>query len=170
MGRLLALLLVSFACAAGAAEPWERFFQPSLGDLRAEADEAQKAGKQGLLVMYQFKECPYCAAMKRAVLSRVDVQDAFRAKFAAIEVDTRGSNEIVGFDGRAMAEKDFARANRIPGAPVFVFYGFDGQVLKMQVGPVNDAPTFMALGDYVASGAYRQVPFEVYVRSHRKGG
>jgi hypothetical protein len=35
---------------------------------------------------------------------------------------------------------------------------------------VNDALTFIALGDYVASGAYKQVPFEVYVRSHRKGG
>src|SRR5579862_9224168 len=109
MRRFLAFALLAVACAAGAAEPWERFFSPFLGDLRAEADEARKAGKQGLVVMYQFQECPYCARMKREVLSRADVQEAYGRRFVALEIDTRGAQAVTDFDGRTLPEKEFAR-------------------------------------------------------------
>src|SRR5215813_5388829 len=132
MRRLLAvaltLSLVAAVCTAGAAEPWEKFFSPFLGDLRAEAEDARKAGKQGLVVMYQFQECPYCAQMKRDVLSRPEVQEAYRKHFVAIEIDTRGSQSITGFDGRTLPEKEFARAQGIRGTPTFVFYSLEGKV------------------------------------------
>ena len=70
MKRVLSALLFLFALSpAIAAESWEGFFELSFGDLRAEAAVAQKTGKQGLLVMYYFEECPYCARMKREVLN-----------------------------------------------------------------------------------------------------
>ena len=142
----LTLALLGLARAAGAAEPWERFFSPFLGDLRAEADDARKAGKQGLLVMYQFEECPYCAKMKREVLSRPEVQAAYGKRFTSIEIDTRGAQPITGFDGRTLPEKDFARAQGIRGTPTFVFYSLEGKVLATRVGTM-DAPHFVLLGE-----------------------
>ncbi|MEW6688233.1 MAG: thioredoxin fold domain-containing protein [Pseudomonadota bacterium] len=149
MRRLLALLLALAACAAGATEPWERFFSPSLGDLRAEAQEARKAGKQALLLMYGFEECPSCARMKREVLSRPEVQDFYVERFRVIEIDTLGAQEVTGFDGRAQPEKAFARAAGIRGTPTFVFHDFDGKVLATHVGGVFDAREFMRLGERV---------------------
>jgi len=142
----LAVVFLAAASAALATEPWERFFSPFLGDLRAEADEARKAGKQGLVVMYQFEACPYCARMKREVLSRPEVQEAYRRHFVALEIDTRGSQPITGFDGRTLPEKDFARAEGIRGTPTFVFYALDGRKLATSVGAAN-APEFILRGE-----------------------
>ena len=148
----VAVAILATVSAAGAAEPWERFFSPFLGDLRAEADDARKAGKQGLVVMYQFQECPYCAQMKRDVLSRRDVQEAYHKRLTAIEIDTRGAQPITGFDGRTLPEKEFARAQGIRGTPTFVFYSLDGRILATSVGTAN-APDFILRAERALSMA-----------------
>ena len=57
MTLLLSLLLLLAPPAIG-AEGWEAFFDPFLGDLRAELDEAKRSGRKGVMVMYHFDhEC-----------------------------------------------------------------------------------------------------------------
>ena len=164
-------LLFAFATAPTlAAEPWERFFELSFGDLRDEAAEAKKAGQQGLMLMYHFDDCPACARMKREVLSRPEVQAHYRARFRVIAIDTRGSNEATGFDGRALPEKDFARVRGIRASPSFQFYAPDGRLLATHAGAIYDPAEFMLLGDFVASGAYHSVSFAVYKQSRQKRG
>ena len=163
MRRLAGALLLALALVpARAAEGWEKFFELSFGDLRAEAAEARKAGQRGLVVMYHFEECPYCARMKREVLSRADVQAAYRRQFRAIAVDTRGSQEVIGFDGRALPEGEFARAAGVRATPTFQFYSPDGALLYTQSGALYDPAEFVLLGDYVASGAHRSASFAEY--------
>jgi thioredoxin-related protein len=167
----LAALVLLFALApAGAAEDWERFFELSFGDLRAEAAEAKKNGKQGLLVMFHFDECPYCARMKRDILSRPEVQAYYRRHFRAIAIDTRGSGEITGFDGRALPENAYARAAGVRATPSFTFHGVDGALLATHSGAIYDPAEFMLLGEYVASGAYRDASFAAYKQSKQKRG
>lgn len=169
--RFLAGLLCLFALApAGAAEGWEGFFELSFGDLRAEAAEARKSGLQGLVVMYHFEECPYCARMKREVLSRPEVQAYYRRHFRAISVDTRGSQEVIGFSGKALPEKEFARAAGIRATPSFQFYAPDGTLLATHAGAIYDPAEFMLLGEYVASGAYRNASFATYKQLKHKRG
>ena len=171
MKRILAALCLFLALSpAGAAEGWERFFELSFGDLRAEAAEAQKSGQRGLVVMYHFEECPYCARMKRAVLSRPEVQAYYRARFRAIAIDTRGAQEATGFDGRALPEKEFARAAGVRATPSFQFYAPDGTLLATHAGAIYDAAEFMLLGEYVASGAYRNASFATYKQTKHKRG
>ena len=171
MRRALAALLFLFALApAGAAGNWERFFELSLGDLRAEAAEAQKAGKQALVIMYHFDDCPYCERMKREVLSRPEVQAYFRKRFRAISIDTRGAQEVTGFDGRASVERDFARAIGVRVTPTFQFYAPDGKLLTAHAGAIYDPAEFMLLGEYVASGAHRNASFNAYRQSKHKRG
>lgn len=171
MRRVLAALCLALALLpARAAESWELFFELSFGDLRAEAAEAQKAGKQGLVVMYHFEECPYCARMKNEVLSRAEVQAYYHRHFRAIAVDTRGSPDITGFDGRTLPEKDFARARGIRATPTFQFYAADGKLLAEHRGAIYDPAEFILLGEYVASGAYRNGSFATYKQSKHKRG
>ena len=170
MIRLLALLFAFAFAPAQAAGGWESFFELSFGDLRAEAADAKKDGKLGLVVMYHFDDCPYCTRMKREVLSRPDVQAHFRRNFRAIAIDTRGSQQVTGFDGRALPENEYARAIGLRGTPTFQFYGLDGSLLATRAGAIYDPAEFMLLGDYVASGAYRTTSFAVYKQSRQKRG
>ncbi|HUJ85673.1 MAG TPA: thioredoxin family protein [Burkholderiales bacterium] len=171
LALLLLCLLAPAAQSATAAEyrdPIDYFFQPFLGDLKAEAADAQKAGKRAIVVMYEFDDCPYCARMKREVLSRPDVQAYYRKHFQPFQIDTRGDQQITGFDGRTMIEKEFARAAGVRATPTFIFYGLDGRPLVTQRGALYDPKEFLLLGEYVASGAYRSRSFAQYLKS-RKG-
>jgi thioredoxin-related protein len=169
--RIAAALLFVFALSpAGAAEGWERFFELSFGDLRAEAAEAQKAGKQGLLVMYHFDDCPYCARMKREVLSRPEVQSYYAGHFRAIAIDTRGDQEMTGFSGKVLPEKAFARAAGVRATPSFQFFAPDGKLLATYAGAIYDPAEFLLLGEYVASGAYRNSSFAAYRQAKHKRG
>ncbi|HKI65623.1 MAG TPA: thioredoxin fold domain-containing protein [Burkholderiales bacterium] len=168
---LLLWLLLPFAHAGSAVEhrdPIDYFFHPFLGDLKAEAADAKKAGKAAIMVMYEFDDCPYCARMKREVLSRSDVQHYYRKHFQLFQIDTRGDQQITGFDGRNSIEKEFARAAGIRGTPTFIFYGLDdGKPLVTQTGGIYEPMEFMLLGEYVASGAYRSRSFAQYLKSKK---
>jgi thioredoxin-related protein len=169
--RALAALLFLLALApAHAADDWERFFELSFGDLRAEAAEAKKDGKLGLVVMYHFEECPYCERMKREVLSRPEVRAHYRRSFRAIAIDTRGSLPITGFDGRVLPENRYVQAAGVRATPTFQFYGLDGALLATRAGALYDPAEFMLLADYVASGAYRSTSFAAYKSSKQKRG
>lgn len=170
MIRILALLLAFAAASVQAAENWDRFFEPSFGDLRAEAADAKKEGKLGLVVMYHFEECPACARMKREVLSRPEVQAHYRKIYRAIAIDTRGAQQITGFDGKAMPENQYARAIGVRATPSFQFYSADGALLITHAGAIYDPAEFMLLGEYVARGAYRSSSFTAYKQSRKKRG
>lgn len=169
--RLAAALLVALACLpAAAADGWEKFFVPSLGDLRAEAAEAKAAGRKGLMLMFHFDACPFCKRMKDEVLHRRDVQQHFQKHFASVAIDTRGDLPITGFDGRTLPEKEFARALGIRATPSFLFLAPDGTRLVLHPGGLFDPADFMLLADYVASGAYRGETFAAYKQNKPKRG
>ena len=168
--RLATAAALLAAPAAPAADGWEKFFVPFLGDLRVEAAEAQKAGKAGVLLMFHFEECPYCAKMKSEVLSRPEAQRYFRERFASVAIDTRGAQEVTGFDGRTLPEKEFARTLGLRASPTFRFHSFDGRQIAEHRGAIYDPAEFILLGEYVASGAYRSGNFADYRQSKRKQG
>jgi thioredoxin-related protein len=85
-------------------------------------------------------------------------------------LDTRGAQEVVGFDGRALRESDHARAAGIRGTPTFVFHGPDGRALATHVGGIYDPQEFIVLGEYVAAGAYRTGSFADFKQSRRRQG
>ncbi len=169
--RLAAVLLVALACLPAAADDgWEKFFVPSLGDLRAEAADAKAAGRKGLMLMFHFDACPFCKRMKDEVLHRRDVQRHFQKHFAAVAIDTRGDLPITGFDGRTLPEKEFARALGIRATPSFLFLAPDGTRLVLHAGGIFDPAEFMLLADYVAGGAYRSESFAVFKQNKPKRG
>jgi thioredoxin-related protein len=154
--------MLLFAATGLASEPHERFFDPFLGDLRAEIAEAKRLGRKGVVVMHHFEECPYCARMKREVLSRPEVQKGFRADFIVLAIDTRGSQPITAMDGRILPESQFAREQQIRGTPTFDFYDTDGARVYRHAGGIFDPAEFLLLGRYVASGEHRSSTFDEY--------
>ena len=174
MKRLL--LALSFLVSVGAIaadkprDPGQHFFNESFWDFTEELENARKAGKQGILVMFEMDECPFCHRMKTTVLNQPDVQDYFREHFLIFPVDIEGDVEVVDFKGKTTTMKDFAfEQYRVRATPVFAFYDLDGEYIKRArfTGATRDKDEFLLLGRYVVEGAYKKQSFTRYKRSAR---
>lgn len=165
---LAALLSPALALAqAPGRDPMQHFFTPTLGDLKAELDEARHAGKQAAFVMYVRDDCPYCERMKKNILSQPAVQEWYRRRFAVLAVDVKGAVPVTDFAGRTTTEKDFAAAQGVRFTPVIVFYDLTGKPLTRVDGEVRTTDEFMLLGEYVASGAYARMKFADFKQAAR---
>jgi thioredoxin-related protein len=174
MKRLVLVLILLVSAGAIAADkprdPGQHFFNESFWDFTEELENAREAGKQGILVMFEMDECPFCHRMKATVLNQPDVQDYFREHFLVFPVDIEGDIEVVDFKGRATTMKDFAfKQYRVRATPVFAFYDLDGKYIKRArfTGATRDKDEFLLLGRYVVEGAYKEQSFTRYKRSAR---
>lgn len=164
------LLLLAFLCLPALAEvrdPNEHFFQPKLGDLKDDLAAARAEGKNGILLMFEMDDCPFCDRMKRTVLNQSQVQDYYRQHFLIYPMDTRGDAAMVEFTGKNTTEKSFALAQRARATPTFIFYDLDGNVMTRFTGATQTVDEFLLLGRYVVEGAYKDMPFNVYKRQAR---
>ena len=174
MGRFWLVLVLFMTAASFAAEkprdPEQHFFNESFWDFSEELENARASGKQGILVMFEMDECPFCHRMKTTVLNQPEVQDYFREHFMIFPVDIEGDVELVDFTGKKTTMKDFAFAQyRVRATPVFVFFDLDGNYIKPArfTGATRDKEEFMLLGKYVVDGAYKEQSFTRYKRSAR---
>jgi len=162
---VLALLAPGAPLAAESVttrDPDLHFFETTLGDLRAELASAKQQGKQGVLLVFEMDDCPYCHRMKQTVLNRSDVQDLYRSQFIVLRVDIRGDSPLEDFSGQQTTEKAFAREQKIAATPTFVFYDLDGKPMTRFPGVARSPAEFIQLGRYVADGAYRSTTFAAY--------
>jgi thioredoxin-related protein len=174
MLRLLVFLGLMVSGSGFAAEkprdPGQHFFNETFGDFSEELENARNSGKQGILVMFEMDECPFCHRMKTTILNQPDVQDYFREHFMIFPVDIEGDVEVVDFQGKTTTMKDFAfKQYRVRATPVFAFFDLDGKYIKRArfTGATKDKEEFMLLGKYVVDGAYKQQSFTRYKRSAR---
>jgi len=168
-GRVLLALILGTTMVSQAhaslRDPSEYFFNQSFGDLRDELATAKKEGKQGILMMFENADCPWCHKMKTGILNRSEVQDYFRKNFRILSIDTEGGTPITNFDGKEMQEKDYAlKVNRVRATPVFMFFDLSGKPIVRYTGATRDLNEFMWLGQYVVDGKYKTMPFAKYKR------
>lgn len=164
MLRLLgiAVLLWATTVSAEMRDVQNYFFQPKLGDFKAELDTARQTGKSGVLLMFVMEDCPFCARMEANILSQSEVQDYYRKHFLIYEMDVKGGNPMTDFKGVNTTEKDFALKNRARATPTFIFFDNKGDPVARFTGPTKDAAEFLLLGHYVVDGVYKTQPFSAY--------
>ena len=159
------MLVAVVAQAAETRDPNKFFFDQNFGNLQDEAAAARKEQKIGILVMFESADCPWCAKMMSTVLNQAAVQDYYRQYFRAIQVDTNGDIPLVNFAGKEMTQKDFAFGhNRVRATPVFAFFDLQGDLMTKYTGATKDAEEFLWLGEFVATGAYKNSNFTAYKR------
>jgi thioredoxin-related protein len=140
--------------ASAPRDPYQYFFEQSLGDLTEELEIAREEGKQGIFVFFELDECPFCHRMKQTVLNQPEVQDFFKRRFHSLAVDIEGDIEIIDFDGKSTTQKEFARANRVRATPLLVFYDLEGEQVFKYVGATSGVEEFLWMGEYVAQQVY----------------
>ena len=168
---LVLLLLCGNLAAAGNRDPEQYFFNETFWDLPEELENAQEQGKDGIFIMFEMDDCPFCHRMKKTVLNRPEVQDFFRKHFINLPVDIEGDVEMVDFQGRTTTMKDFSfRQYRVRATPVFAFFDANGNYIRRAryTGATRDAEEFLLLGRYVIEKAYLKEPFARYKRRMKK--
>jgi thioredoxin-related protein len=140
------------------------FFMSKMGDFKDEIATARAEGKQGVLVMFEMEDCPFCSRMKATILNQSGVQDYYRKYFLIYPVDVKGDTSMVDFKGKETTEKAFALENRARATPTFVFFDLDGNVATRYTGTTQTEAEFILLGRYVVEGAYKTMPFNIYKR------
>jgi len=168
LAALLALPLATGAFAAEGLDPYQHFFASGTDDLRAELAEAKSSGKKALFMMFEQDGCSGCIYMKEHVLNRRDVQDFYRRRFISFSINIYGAVPFEDFSGRAVTEKAFALATGIRATPTLVFYDLEGREIVRQTRAIRDPGEFIALGEFVASGAYRSQDFAGFLQARRE--
>ncbi len=170
--RLLALflLLLTPLAQAAARDAEHYFFDQTLGDFHDELANAKAQGKQGVLVFFEEADCPFCHYMKTHVLNQPEVQAYFKKHFLNFSVDIKGDVEMTDFQGKTVAQKDFAfKENRVRATPVIAIFDLDGKREVRYTGAtMGGVPEFMLLGKYYVDGVYKQMPFTRYKRQQRE--
>lgn len=166
---LLALLLVAIEAHGAAPRDAEtHFFDQTLGDFSEELENARVQGKQGILLMFEMDECPFCHRMKTTILNRPDIQDYFHEHFLIFPVDIEGDVDMLDFRGREVTQKDFSfHQFRVRATPVFGFFDLNGKLVSRYTGATRNAAEFMLLGKYVVSKAYKKMSFSRYKHKHK---
>lgn len=166
---ILLLLWMPWTQAAETRDPQRYFFDESFGDLSEELENVRDSGKRGILIMFEMDECPFCHRMKATVLNQPDVQDFFKAHFLILSIDVEGDIEMVDFQGRHTAMKDFALEQfRVRATPVFAFFDPEGNLLTRYTGATSDKQEFLLLGRYVVDQIYLEEPFARYKRRMKR--
>lgn len=170
-GALLAVALLAGASAwAGAPrDPYQYFFDQTLGDFSEELQTARDEGKKGIMLFFEMDECPFCHRMKETVFNQPEVQDYFKEHFLLFPVDIEGDVMITDFEGNSIKQKDYAfGVHRVRATPVIMFFDLDGKPVARYTGATADVDEFMWLGQYVADGIYMDMPFTRYKRERRQ--
>lgn len=171
LALVLMLLSSSVLVADPGRDPGQYFFNQTFGDFSEELETAREEGKEGILLMFEMDECPFCHRMKTTVLNQPEVQDYFREHFLIFPVDVEGDIEVVDFAGNPDTEKDFAlKQFRVRATPVFAFFDLDGDPVARYTGATRDREEFMLLGQYVVEEAYKDTTFTKYKRAKRDAG
>ena len=87
---LLLWVLPALLLASTPRDPYQYFFEQTLGDLTEELEIAREEGKQGVFVFFEMDECPFCHRMKQTVLNQPEVQEYFRRVFSFAVDGCRG--------------------------------------------------------------------------------
>lgn len=155
--------LIVLPAQAEVRDPHTHFFMSKMGDFKDELATAKSEGKQGVLIMFEMEDCPFCSRMKANVLNQSEVQDYFRKHFLIYDLDVKGDAPMTDFKGKATTEKAFALEQRARATPVFVFFDLEGNVVTRYTGTTQTVDEFMLLGRYVVEGVYKtSTPFNVY--------
>jgi len=138
------------------------WFKASFFNLPEDLEDSLSAGKQGLIVYFGQKHCPYCQALIRDNLSKGDLVHYLREHFDVVGLDTHSIEKITGMDGKTLQINEFAIAQKAQLTPTLLFYVKGRKQALRLVGYLPPYKMRAAL-EYVADGHYKTKSFAEYL-------
>lgn len=138
------------------------WFKASFNNLPEDLDETLATGKQGLIVYFGQKYCPYCQALIKDNLSKGDLVHYLRKRFDVVGLNTHSTENITGMDGKTMPINKFAIAQKAQLTPTLLFY-VKGRKQALKLVGYHPPYKMRAALEYVADGHYKTKSFGEYL-------
>ena len=171
MGSSLHRVILRFALVActllpaaiRAADPIEipSWFSETFLDFREDVRDAAKDGRR-VMVYFGQDGCPYCKALMKANFGNEEIATFTRRHFVAIALNLWGDREATWVDGRAMPEKELARALDVQFTPTLLFLDEKGAV-ALRLNGYQPPDKFRIALEYVAGKHERRIAYADYV-------
>ncbi|WP_417667143.1 thioredoxin family protein [Roseibium sp.] len=139
LARVTGALVIAFGACMMPVTAAEQLPEPELADngLHVQdwfhegflelADDLEEAAAEGkdLLILIEQAGCPYCREMHKVNLRIPAIVDHIKENFLVVQLDMRGSREVVDFDGTAAEERDLVRKWGVAFTPTMIFVPAD---------------------------------------------
>jgi len=151
-------------------QPW---FLESFLEVADDLNEATSQGKR-FAIMWELEGCPYCRETHFVNFGIPEIREYVQENFVILQLDVKGSREVVGFDGKAMSEKAFAKANGVRFTPTIQFFPetIDGLSDDTKVKPeIARMPGyfrpfhFLTMFQFVNEKGYEKQDFRAYLKA-----
>lgn len=138
------------------------WFKLSFLNLPDDLRDTVDAGKDGLIVYFGQRFCPYCKALLEKDLGRDDIVRYTRKHFEIVALDVHGDRVVTDMSGAETTEKQLAQRERTNFTPSLIFYDRDGRE-ALRLRGYYPPYKFRAALEYVADGYYRGESFRHYL-------
>lgn len=139
------------------------WFKESFLDLSEDLSEALAAKKQGIIVYFGQKYCPYCQKLMQVNFAQDEIVAYTRRHFDLVPIDIRGSREVTDLNGNTLSERDYALREETQFTPSLIFYDQAGKV-ALRLRGYYPPYKFLAALEFVADGHYRTESFASYLQ------
>lgn len=138
------------------------WFTLSFLHLREDLQDAVDKGKDGLIVFFGQKYCPYCKALLEVNFGKSDIVTYTRRHFDLVAVDVHGTRTVTGMGGEQLSERAFADREKTNFTPSLIFYDEQGEEALRLRGyyPPYD---FRAALEYVADDHHEKETFRDFL-------
>lgn len=117
-------------------------------DLKEDVAEAQKAGKKGLVVIFEQPGCGSCQRLHEVNFQDQELVGYITEHFDVMQINMYGDNLVTDFDGEELSEVKFSEKLLINFTPTTVFFDLTGKEVFRIPGYL--APNFYRNGfEYV---------------------
>jgi thioredoxin-related protein len=151
-------------------QPW---FLNSFLDLRDDLEEAANQGKR-FAIIWELAGCPYCRETHLVNFARPDISKFIYKNFEILQLDLRGSREVIDFDGTKLTERDLAKRNNVRFTPTIQFFSdsidkFEGKKgsSSMEVSRIPGyfrPQHFLGMFNYVLEKGYELGDYRSYLK------
>ncbi|MDD4882379.1 MAG: thioredoxin fold domain-containing protein [Gallionellaceae bacterium] len=138
------------------------WFKESFYNLPEDLDDTLSSGKQGLIVYFGQRHCPYCQQAMKDNLSKGDLVHYLRTHFEVVGLNTHSTEQITGMDGKTLPINEFAIAQKAQLTPTLLFY-VEGRKLALKLVGYLPPYKMRAALEYVADGHYKKWSFGEYL-------
>ncbi len=142
-------------------------FECPVGDLQRLLEKVSATERDGLLLLFETADCPYCRRMREGVLADADLIAHYRRHFLAAELDLESEAPLTGIDGGVTDARALGRRLGVVRSPTLIFFDAAGEERYRHSGLIADPREFRALADYVSGGHQERIGFREYLKTRR---
>ncbi len=144
------------------------WFKQSFLELPDDLRAATSQGKQGIIVYFGQKRCPYCKMLLEVNFGLNDITRYTREHFDLIPIDIWSTEEVTTLQGQVMTQREFALQEKTNFTPSLIFYDNQGRE-ALRLRGYYPPYQFRAALEYVVDGFYRSESFPDYLARGESG-